>query len=143
MIVVLKSEVVSLVQRIESKGLPDEFSGTVDAVKCEPGFEGRMQYCISIIPSDVDVSGSATQRLWEWYPMSATCSEEGVPNGSVMERILTQIEIVLPAAKKAKTLSEAFNLLVGRKLRFQRIKLGRDFDGHAAKEYIVPVARLD
>jgi hypothetical protein len=32
--------------------------------------------------------------------------------------------------------------MVGKKFRFKRLKLGKDFDGHAAREYIVPVVNL-
>ena len=120
----------------------EEFEGTVEKVEFEIGAEERRQYHIYIIAADIEVTGP-TGRMHEWVPMSPKATEESVPNGSVADRYLTQMEICVPAIKRTKTLKEAFQLLVGRKFRFQRIKLGRDFEGHPAREYIVPVARLD
>jgi len=31
---------------------------------------------------------------------------------------------------------------IGHTLKFKRVKLGKDFEGHSAKEYIVPVALI-
>jgi len=133
--------VKTIVERSEARGL-EEFEGTVDKVEFEVGTEERRQYHIYIKAIDIEVSGP-TGYMHEWVPMSPKATEESVPNGSVADRYLTQMEICVPAIKRTKTLKEAFQLLVGRKFRFQRIKLGRDFEGHPAREYIVPVARLD
>ena len=132
---------VKLVERIDGKFDP-EFVGNVEKVEFEVGIEDRRQYHVFIEPVDFEVHG-ATARLHEWVPVSKQSTEDQIQGGSVMDSYLRQVEICLPAAKKAKSLKEAFQLLVGHKFRFQRIKLGREYDGHPAREYIVPVARLD
>lgn len=130
-----------MVERTESgKGL-DEFEGVVEKVEFESGIEDRKQYHITIGPTSLVVKG-ATGKIHEWIPMSPKSTEESVPQGSVMDRYLTQVEICITEAKKAPTCSAALNLMVGKKFRFKRLKLGKDFDGHAAREYIVPVVRL-
>jgi len=130
-----------LVERIESGGL-EEFNGTVVSVEAETGVDERVQYHIKIDPEGIEVKGP-TGALHEWIALSKTASETGVPQGSVVERYLTQIEICISAAKKANTVKEAFELMVGKKFRFKKIKLGKDFDGHKAKEYMVPVALVE
>ena len=129
-----------MVERSEGKGL-DEFEGIVKTVEFETGIEDRKQYHISIEPTSLKVQG-ATGMLHEWIPMSPKSTEETIPQGSVMDRYITQVEICISEAKRAKTVKEALGLLIGKKFRFKRLKLGKDFDGHAAREYIVPVVRL-
>jgi len=126
-----------MVERTENKGL-EEFEGIVEKVDCEEGVENRKQYHITIEPTSIKVGG-ATGRLHEWVPMSPKATEEAVPQGSVMDRYLTQIEICVSEAKKAKTIEDAFKLLIGKKFKFKKLKLGKDFDGHSAREYSVPV----
>jgi hypothetical protein len=130
-----------MVIRSEVSNKLDEFEGTVDKVELEVGIEERKQYHIYIKPSTFEVKGP-TGHMSEWVPMSPKSTEESVPQGSVMDRYLTQVEICITEAKKAPTCSAALNLMVGKKFRFKRLKLGKDFDGHAAREYIVPVVRL-
>jgi hypothetical protein len=129
-----------LVERRESQGL-EEFEGIVEKVEFESGIEDRKQYHITINATSIKVAG-ATGKIHEWIPMSPKSTEESVPQGSVMDRYLTQVEICVAAAKKAPTVKGALGLLVGKKFRFKRLKLGKDFDGHAAREYIVPVVNL-
>jgi len=130
-----------MVQRIESSGKLEEIEGFVESVEAESNTVGTTQYHVLIRPTNVEVKGK-TGRFHEWVPMSKTATEETVPHGSVMERYITHMEIAVPAIKKAPTIKSAFALLVGKKFRFQRMKLGRDYDGNPAREYLVPVAQL-
>jgi len=130
-----------MVERSENTGL-SEFVGKVKSAELETGLEDRKQYHIVIEPEGIKVSGP-TGALHEWIGLSDKATEEKVPQGSVMDRYLTQIEICISEAKKAPTVGAAFNLLVGKKFRFKKLKLGRDFDGHKAKEYIVPVSLIE
>lgn len=133
---------VTTVERIEGGKFEAEFVGIVEKVEFEVGIEDRRQYHLFIKPEGFEVHGH-TGVLHEWAPLSKQSTDEQIQGGSVMDAYLRQIEICLPAAKKAKSLKEVFQLLVGHKFRFQRIKLGREYDGNPAREYIVPVARLD
>jgi len=130
-----------MVERAEQKGL-EEFEGTVESIEFETGIEDRKQYHIYIDPIDIEIKG-ATGKLHEWVPMSPKATEESVPQGSVMDRYLTQVEICISAAKKSKTIKEALGLMKGKKFKFKRLKLGKDFEGHPAREYIVPVALVE
>jgi len=129
-----------MVLRTES-GMSSEFIGTVESVELEQGIEDRKQYHVVIDPEDITVKG-ATGRMHEWIPMSPKAKEDALPQGCVMDRYLLQLEIVIKEAKKKATVKEALQLMVGKKFKFSKIKLGKDFSGHPAKEYIVPVQLL-
>jgi hypothetical protein len=130
-----------MVQRIESAGKLEQMEGVVESVDLEKSALGTAQYHIKIKPTNVEVKGS-TGVFHEWIPMSRTATEEQVPQGSVMERYLTQVEICVPAAKRVPTIKQALAMLIGKKFRFQRLKLGKDFEGNPAREYFVPVVAL-
>jgi hypothetical protein len=126
-----------MVERKESTGL-DSFEGIVENVEFETGgLDDRRQYHVTIECTSHEIGG-ATGKLHEWIPMSPKSTEDSVPQGSVMDRYLTQVEMCISEAKKAATIQEALNLMVGKKFQFQRVKLGKDYEGHSAKDYIVP-----
>jgi hypothetical protein len=128
---------------MESIGKLDEFEAIVESVELEHGIEDRKQYHIVMEPTSFKLSEtSKTGKLHEWLPVSPKSSEEAVPQGSVMDRYLTQIEICIKGAKSCKTIKEELSMMVGKKFKFRRIKLGKDFNGQPAREYSVPVAVL-
>ena len=127
-------------ERKESQGL-QKFDAVVKTVEAETGAEGRTQYHITMEPIGIEITG-ATGVLHEWVPMSATATEDSIPQGSVLDRYLSQVEICIDEAEKAKTVEKALKLMVGKKFTFKKMKLGKDFDGHKAREYAVPVAVL-
>lgn len=129
-----------MVVRSESKGVLDEFTGTVKDVFFET-VEERRQYHITIEAEGIEVKGP-TGLMHEWVPMSPKAKEDDIPQGSVMDRYLTQVEICVREAKTAPTVKQALELLKNKKFKFQKLKLGKDYEGHAAREYIVPVARV-
>lgn len=131
-----------MVERSEMSNKLDEFDGIVTSVELETGVSDRMQYHITIKPTSFEVK-SPSGAMHEWIPRSPKATEESVPQGSVMDRYLTQVEICISAAKKAVTIEAALKLCVGKKFRFKRLKLGKDFEGHPARDYIVPVALLN
>jgi hypothetical protein len=60
-----------------------------------------------------------------------------------MDRYLQHVEIAVgKTARDATTVQAALKLLVGSKFRFSRIKLGKEFEGRPAREYIVPIVKL-
>lgn len=132
-----------MVQRTESTGKLDEFTATVTSITLEQGVTAdRKQYHILMAPEGLEIKGPSG-ALHEWVPMSPKATDDKIPQGSVMDRYLQQVEICVPAAKKEASVAAALNLLVGKKFRFQKIKLGKDFDGHAAREYAVPVQAVN
>lgn len=129
-----------MVERIDNSGKMDEFQGKVSKIELEAGIDvTRKQFHIYIEPIGFNIKGPSG-LMHEWVPMSPKATNEAIPQGSVLDRYLQQVEIVVPAAKKEATVEGAFKHLVGKKFRFQKMKLGKDFDGHKAKEYAVPVA---
>lgn len=130
-----------MVIRVEPK-MFDDFVGTVEDVQLESnqlGEESTQQYHISVKAEDVEIKGK-TGLIHEWIRMSKTAKEDSVPQGSVLDRYLSQIELVVPEAKEAETLKDAFDLLKGKKFQFKRMKLGKSFEGHEARNYWVPFA---
>ena len=131
-----------MVQRVEGGSAKlDEFEGIVESVTKEEGMNDNKQYHIVINPTNVTVAGK-TGRIHEWVPMSKRATEEAVPQGCVMDRYLQQVEVCIREAKTCKTVGEELGMLNGKKFRFKKIKLGKDFDGHPAREYAVPVMPL-
>ena len=128
-----------MVERKESQGL-SEFDGIVESITLEDGLENK-QFHLVIEPTSLKVSGK-TGKLHEWVPMSGTSSDDAIAKGSVIDFYLRQLEIVLPAAKKASTVTQALGLMKGKKFHFQKMELGRAFAGHPAKQYAVPVKQL-
>lgn len=131
-----------MVKRAETSGGLDEFEGIVETTEFESAFEDRRQYHLTIDATNIEVGG-ATGKLHEWIPMSTTCTEDIVPPQSVMDRYLQQLEICVKEVKDAKTLDAAFKLVTGKKFKWKKMKLGRDFDGNKAKDYFVPVALIE
>jgi hypothetical protein len=134
-----------MVERIESKRL-DSFEGVVKSVEFETSELGednrtQRQYHIKIDPTNV-VVGGATHLIHEWIRLSPKATEMAVQFGSVIDRYLTHVEIVVPEAKGMKTVEESLKTMIGKKFRFNKLKLGREFEGQPAKDYWVPVARL-
>jgi hypothetical protein len=127
-----------MVQRIESSGKIEELDATVESVVLEKSAIGHGQYKLTLKPHNVEVKAK-TGRFFEWIPLSKTATQEAVPQGSVVEKYLMQMEICVPAVKKAATLEDAFKLLIGKRFIFKRFKLGKSFEGNAAREYLVPI----
>jgi hypothetical protein len=130
-----------MVERNTSTGL-EEFKGVVVDVVLEKNTLGDNeadQYHITMKPEGITMKGK-TGMLHEWVRLSAKATQKSVPEGSIVERYLSQLEVVLPDAKKAKTLDEAFSLMKGKRFLFRRVKLGRAFEGKPARELWCPVA---
>jgi hypothetical protein len=124
-----------MVERVSSEGLK-EFEGTVERVEFEPATskDGRSQYKITMNTPASKKSG----KFYEWIGLSSTASSDKVPEGSNLDKYLYSLEQVVPSAKNAKTVDEALQIMVGKKFLFKRVKLGKSFKGHDAKEFWLP-----
>lgn len=132
-----------MVERSVSSGL-EEFKGIVADIVLENNTFGdneSSQYHITMKPEGLTMKGK-TGFIHEWVRLSAKATQKSVPEGSIVERFLSQLEVVLPDAKKAKTLDEAFAMLKGKRFLFRRVKLGRAFEGKPAREMWVPVSPI-
>lgn len=121
----------------------EEFTGVVVDVQLEQNQIGEnetAQFHITMKPEGMEIKGK-TGFLHEWIRFSPQAKEDLIPEGSVMDKYLTQIELLIPEAKKAKTASEAFGLLKGRKFLFRKAKLGRSFQNQPAREYWLCVSK--
>lgn len=132
-----------MVDRSTSNAL-EEFVGVVEDVVLEKNTfadNDSDQFHIIMDPEDVDIQGK-TGKLHEWVRLSPKTTDTTVPEGSVVERYLSQIELVVTEAKKAKTLKEAFDMMKGKKFQFKRVALGRAFEGKPARKLWVPTAKV-
>lgn len=129
-----------MVQRTEGTSKLDEFSAKVVSIELVESTMGR-QYKFELAPVGFEVGGK-TGKLWEWVPLSKTATEDTVPQGSVMDRYLQQVEIVESSAKKEKTVDGALKTLLNKTYKFKKVKLGKDYDGHPAREYSIPVQAI-
>jgi hypothetical protein len=124
-----------MVERTQPQGL-EEFTGKVEDVVLEKNTFADTesdQYHIIMVPIDIKVGGK-TERLHEWIRLSPKTTQTSIPEGSVVDRYLQQVEVCIPAAKKAKTIAEALGMMKGRTFKFKKVKLGRSFEGKPARE---------
>jgi len=129
-----------MVERV-TQTLMESFEGKVTDVTLEKNtFQDTEsdQYHISMEPTTIVVKGK-TGFLHEWLRLSAKTTQTAIPEGSVVERYLSQVELCLPEARKAKTLNEALNLMKGRTFEFKKVKLGRSYEGKPAREVWTPI----
>jgi hypothetical protein len=136
-------EVLKVVERT-SPNILEEFKGevvSVDLEKNQFADSESDQYHVSIKGLDIEVSGK-TGLIHEWIRLSPKTRQEAVPEGSIVDKYLTQLELVLPEAKKMKTVDEAFKLMVGKSFVFKKVKLGKSFEGHAARSIWIPHSRV-
>jgi hypothetical protein len=129
-----------MVERVGANIL-EEFEGRViDVVLEKNQFADSEsdQFHVTMEGLNIEVKGK-TGVLHEWIRLSPKTTQESIPEGSIIDKYLTQLEIVLPEAKKAKTLNEAFGLMKGKVFLFKKIKLGKAFEGHPARAVWLPV----
>jgi hypothetical protein len=132
-----------MVDRVGANVL-DEFEGKVVDVVLEKNTfadSESSQYHITMSGENIEVKGK-TGVIHEWIRLSPKTTEESIPEGSIVDKYLTQLEIVLPEAKKAKTLADAFVLMKGKTFLFKKVKLGKAFEGHPARALWLPVQLL-
>jgi len=134
------------IERKASEGLIEFKGKVVSAVKEDSKIENvGSQYHIQMEPIDVEVKGESG-FFHEWVRLPPTATETSVPEGSVLDRYLQQMELIESGVKKASSLVEAFECLVGNTYLFKRMKLGKSFsDGktvHEARESWVPVQKI-
>lgn len=129
-----------VVDRNKNDGLV-EFVGVVADVVLEKntftGDDESTQYHITMKPEGIAMKGK-TGFIHEWVRLSAKATQKSVPEGSIIERYLSQLEVVMPDAKKAKTLDEAFAMMKGKSFLFRRVKLGRAFQGNQPRDMWTP-----
>jgi hypothetical protein len=134
-----------LVQRTKA-AIFDVFIGKVDDVKIvdDPVREEEegQQYHIEMSCLDKEIKGE-TGKLHEWIRISAKATDDTVPEGSVLDKYLEELESVLPDARKeGLTIMQVLSLMKGKVFQFRKKKLGRSFEGHEAKPYWTPVRLL-
>lgn len=122
----------------------DDFEGVVDAVLVEPSNlpdkEGN-QYHIVISPTSVEVGGK-TGKMHQWINISAKATDTSVPEDSALDKYLQEIELLIKDTKKAETHGEVMEMLVGKKFRFVKKRLGKSYAGHEAQDYWTPAQLL-
>lgn len=121
----------------------EEFVGVVSDIKIEPtkmeGQDDGEQYHLYLKPSDKEIKGQ-TGFIHEWVRIPAKATDSSVPEGSVLDKYLQQIEILFNEAKAKSGHIEEMQLLVGKSFLFKKVKHGKSFEGHEAKPYWTPVA---
>jgi hypothetical protein len=129
-----------MVERTAPTGLESFEGKVVDIVLEKNTFQDTEsdQYHISMEPTTLAVKGK-TGFLHEWLRLSPKTTQTAVPEGSVVERYLAQVELCIPEARKEKTLDAALKLMKGRLFEFRKVKLGRSYEGRPAREVWTPV----
>ncbi len=125
----------------------EEFEGEIKDVTIEPSQlkdVEQEQFHISIKPKDSSIlKESKTGMFHEWIRLSKTATDSTVPEGSVADRYIQEIETLISEAKKMDTVVEVFALLKGKSFLFKKKILGKSFEGKEARQYWTPVKLLD
>jgi hypothetical protein len=132
-----------MVERTTQTGL-ESFEGKVVEITLEKNSFQDVesdQYHIQMEPTTVAIKGK-TGFLHEWLRLSPKTTQTAVPEGSVVERYLAQVELCIPEARKEKTLDGALKLMKGKTFEFRKVKLGRSYEGRPAREVWTPVKLL-
>jgi len=127
----------------------EEFKGkvsnvTLDDSKISNGVDAKgkkifqKQYHIEIECLDKEIEGK-TGLMHEWIRIPDKATDTSIPEGSVIDRYLVQIEIIMPQTAKMEGHAQVFNELKGKTFKFKKLVHGKAFDGHDAKEYWTPV----
>ena len=131
-----------MVERTKNEGF-EEFKGTVVGVTKESGKvfedskEAQDQYHIEIEPLNVKIEGE-TGKIHEWLRVSAKATDNSVPEDSVMDRFLQELEVLDKEVKDISTVEKALESMNGKSYFFKRIVLGKSFGKHDAKLYWTP-----
>ncbi len=135
----------TMVERTKTEGI-EEFEGTITDITFEQSElkgDKQEQYHISMTPNDTKLlEDSKTGMLHTWIKFSDKATQESIPEGSVLDRFLTEIETLHTETKKLKTVDETMQFIKGKKYLFKTKRLGKAYDGHEAKAYWVPVKAL-
>lgn len=140
-LLVYNTEVLTMVQRSAAGEGLTEFKGTVtEIIKKEGKFGDEIELLIT--PEDPSIiKKGKTGVFHEFLRFSEKASEDSVPEGSVLDAYLKEVESVFPEAKKLVTVSEAISLMKDVKLLFRRKPLGKKFGEYDASEHWVPVTK--
>jgi len=126
-----------MVQRIQATGL-DEFPGTIRLIEVVEGNFGP-QYHLELVPTDKDLIKGKTGAFHEYIRITPKATDAEVPEGSILDLYLREVESTFKEAKKAETVLDALNCMKGKKIVFRKKILGKAFGGHNASEHWVPV----
>lgn len=127
-----------MVERTSGKGL-DEFVGFARVVDPVQGNFGP-QIKIEIEPENKDlIKAGKTGRFHEFLRLPSTASENKIPEGSVIDSYLREVESLFKEAKAKETLLEALRVLLDKKILWRRKVLGKRYKGYEASEHWVPV----
>lgn len=124
----------------------DVFIGRVEDVKIvddQQRVEDQgQQYHIEMDCLDKEIKGE-TGKLHEWLRITAKSTEDTVPEGSVLDKYLEELEAILPDARKeGLSVMQVLTMMKTKVFQFRKKKLGRSFEGHEAKQYWTPVRLL-
>lgn len=122
----------------------DRFVGEIISANIETSQNveiSQLQYHLQLKPDNVELlKSSKTGFFHEWIRISEKTEDGKIVEGSVLDRYVAEIELLIPETKKLKTHKEVFDSVVGKRFEFARKKLGKSFSGHDAKEYWIPIS---
>ena len=128
-----------MVERTQATGL-DEFVGTAKEIEQITGNYGE-EFHIHIKPKDESlIKTGKTGMFHEFLRVSKTATKASVPEGSILDNYLKELEGAIKEAKKSKTVLDALNLLLEKEVLYRRKKLGKAYGGHEAADHWVPVS---
>lgn len=111
-----------------------------------PDGEQKTQWHIIIKPTCKEgieqVKGTKTERFHAFITLSPKATDEQIPEGSIMDSYLKEIEIALPNTKKLTKVSEVMAAMVGHKFRWVLKKVGRDFEKYEGRKLYIPHVEL-
>lgn len=127
-----------MVERMEATGL-DEFVGFARVVEPVQGNFGP-QIKIEIEPEDKTlIKAGKTGRFHEFLRLPPKATDTRIPQGSVIDTYLREVESLFKEAKTKETVLDALKVLLDKKLLWRKKILGKKYKGYEASEHWVPV----
>jgi len=132
-----------MVSRTEAKTF-EEFSGKVLDVTIEPSTLNpeEDQYHIQIKPLDIEIKGR-TGLMHDWIRIPPTATAESVPEGSVIDLYIRELEACDKKVKALDMVNQVFLSMKGKTFKFVKGKLGKAFDGKQAADHWLPRTELE
>lgn len=128
-----------MVERTTTSGGLEQFVGFARKIDEVEGAFGK-QIEIKIEPADKTIlKNSKTGFFFTWLRLSATATEKSIPEGSVLDLYLKEVEGIFKDAKKEETIMKALGHLLDKKVLYRKKHLGKSFEGKEPGEQWVPV----
>lgn len=123
----------------ESEALT-QFEGKIVGHEKKAGEFGE-QYIQELKPADPTlIKNGKTGSFWNYLRVPPTATDDELPKDSVLQKFVEAVCKADKDLKKCNTVHELFSAMDKKSYLFSKMKLGKSFENHDARDVWVPVA---